>query len=177
MPETRVSACQSCGASIYPEHMDSGIAGYHGGKLLCPHCYADQQKGTDSTGAPLSMAAEDEELSPIALPDEDASEGTQGVAAASSSIYGFSGDTFSGGGKALRDESKYNRRLEPNAPAATRCRTFHAKLNEGAVAFMNDQINSWVDSEADIRIKFASSTIGIFEGKHADPNLIVTVFY
>ena len=176
MPETRVSACQSCGASIYPEHMDAGIAGYLGGKLLCPHCYADQQKAKDSTGAPLSIAAEDEELSPIAFPDEDASEGTQGVATSSSSIYGFSADTL-GGGKALRDESKYNRRLEPNAPAATRCRTFHAKLNEGAVAFMNEQINSWVDSEADIRIKFASSTIGIFEGKHADPNLIVTVFY
>lgn len=176
MAETRVSACQSCGASIYPEHMDSGIAGYHGGKLLCPHCFADQQKAMDSTGTSLSIAPEDDELSPIALPDEDASEGTQGVSASHSSIHGFSGDVFSGN-QAKRDEGKYNRRLEPNAPAATRCRTFHSKLNEGAVAFMNDQINNWVDSEADVRIKFASSTIGVFEGKHADPNLIVTVFY
>jgi len=66
---------------------------------------------------------------------------------------------------------------DPTLPTATRCRTFHSKLNEGAVAFMNDQINTWIDENPDLRIKFATSSIGVFEGKHADPNLILTIFY
>ncbi|MHC4093662.1 MAG: hypothetical protein ACYSVY_25895, partial [Planctomycetota bacterium] len=95
----------------------------------------------------------------------------------STAIHGFSGDTFATGGDALRDEAKYTRRLNPTVQTATRCRTFHTKLNDSAVAFMNDQINTWVDTNPDISIKFATSAIGIFEGKHSDPNLIVTVFY
>ncbi|MHC4064049.1 MAG: hypothetical protein ACYSUI_06050, partial [Planctomycetota bacterium] len=63
MAEQRVSACQACGASIYPEHMDTGIAGYSGGRLMCPHCFAADQKAHDSTGAPLSVA-EEEQLAP-----------------------------------------------------------------------------------------------------------------
>ncbi len=77
----------------------------------------------------------------------------------------------------ILDESKYSRSVNPSGQDATRCRTFHAKLNDSAVAFMNDQLNTWVDSHPDINIKFATSTIGIFEGKHKDPNLIITVFY
>ena len=42
---------------------------------------------------------------------------------------------------------------------------------------MNRQINDWVDSSPDIAIKFAASTVGVFEGKKAEAALIVTVFY
>jgi hypothetical protein len=42
---------------------------------------------------------------------------------------------------------------------------------------MCEQINEWVDSDDGIEIKFATSTIGVVEGKHVDPHLIVTVFY
>jgi len=171
MAEQRVSACQSCGASIYPEHLDTGIAGYAGGRLLCPHCFAEHEKSHDSSADPLSVD-ENEEVSTIALLEEEKASGPGGTA-----MHGFSGDSFASGGAAIVDESKYSRRLDPKAPTATRCRTFHTKLNEGAVAFMNDQINLWADSNPGITIKFATSAIGIFEGKKADPNLIVTVFY
>ena len=43
--------------------------------------------------------------------------------------------------------------------------------------FMTDHINAWADRHPDVSIKFATSTVGVFEGKHPDPNLIVTVFY
>ena len=74
-------------------------------------------------------------------------------------------------------DQNLNRPLHPEAQYASRCRTFHAKLNEGAIAYMNNQINEWCDANGEITIKFATSTIGVFEGKHADPHLILTIFF
>jgi len=172
MAEERVSSCQSCGATIYPEHLDTGIAGYAGGQLLCPHCFADANKAADASGD--YSAQQDEELSPIAMGDED---DAAAASSGASAIHGFSGDAFGTAAADSVKDAKYARHLNPNASTATRCRTFHTKLNVGAVAFMNDQINTWVDANPDIVIKFSTSTIGVFEGKKADPNLILTVFY
>lgn len=71
----------------------------------------------------------------------------------------------------------FRRPLMKDATTATRCRTFHAKLADGALAHLDEQINLWVDSREDVQIKFATSTIGVVEGKHSDPHLIVTIFY
>jgi len=79
-------------------------------------------------------------------------------------------------GQGLVDTSTLKRPLSKGS-SATRCRTFHSKLTDAAVAYMNNQVNEWVDSDPDIEIKFASSTIGTFEGKHSEQNLIITIFY
>jgi len=42
---------------------------------------------------------------------------------------------------------------------------------------MTTLMNDWLDTNPDIVIKFSTSTIGNFEGKHTEPNLIVTVYY
>ena len=42
---------------------------------------------------------------------------------------------------------------------------------------MNEQINEWLDKNPDVTIKFANSVIGMFEGKHTEPNIIMTVFF
>ena len=169
MSDENLKTCESCSASIYPEHVDSGLAGYHNGQLLCPHCFAEQQAQSDASGAPVN----DPELASIAV---DAPATPEELS--STAIHGFSGaDSLAGAGFAPDDESKFKRRLDPRSPFATRCRTFHAKLSEGAVVYMNEQVNQWVDSSRDVNIKFATSTIGTFEGKHADPHLIVTIFY
>jgi hypothetical protein len=150
--------------------VDSGIAGYHGGKLLCPHCLSEQQALADASHA---GAANDPELASIAVEEEATPEQLSSTA-----IHGYSGaDSLAGAGFGADDESKFKRRLDPRSPFATRSRTFHSKLNDGAVAYMHEQINEWVDAAKDVNIKFATSTIGIFEGKHADPHLILTVFY
>ena len=63
------------------------------------------------------------------------------------------------------------------AGPATRIRTFHAKLSEGAILHLDQQVNSWLDGHPDLEIKFASTTVGTWEGKHPEPNLILTIFY
>lgn len=159
--------CQGCGATIYTEHLDTGIAGYHGGKLLCPHCLQEAEAAADHSTSNKNV----EDLESISLVDEEpaARRGDGETQVKSYSSESHVGGTF--------DDLGMERPLNPDVPTATRCRTFHAKLNEGAVAFLNRQVNEWADADPSVTIKFATSTIGIFEGKKADPHLILTVFY
>ena len=105
MPQESVSACQSCGASIYPEHLDSGIAGYAGGKLLCPHCYSEDSKSV--AAAPISVSDE-ESYEPIELIDDPSADTTDtgdtgfGTSAGRTGIHGFSGDTLSAAASAAQ---------------------------------------------------------------------------
>ncbi len=150
-----IQTCEQCGATIYPEHLRDHAADRWNGRLLCPHCLRES-KGSDE---------------PLRVPElliADPQHGTSAVSTARPS---------SAPGGAAAERSNLKRKLEPGAPVATRCRTFHAKLTDAAFGHMNEQINEWVDAHADISIKFATSAVGVVEGKHPDPHLIVTVFY
>ncbi len=173
MAKDVTAPCQECGASVYPEHIESGKAQYEGGKLLCPHCVADFEKEKESKKT--TYASDNIDLSPISFDDPDPTDMSESKADLTESrIHGFSDDKFGSHGW---DDSKFKRKLDANAECAIRCRIFHAKLSDGALLFMNDQINEWLDESPDISIKFASSTIGILEGKHAEPHLMLTLFY
>jgi len=157
-----VKACEQCGASVYKEHLTSGIARYEDGKLLCSHCVAEYEK---SGGAV-------DDLAPIEIEDDD--EGGPTVDMSSSRIHTL---TDAARGKGVRDESKFKRAPNPNGVGASRVRMFHCRISQGATDFLMNQMNEWLDEHEDITIKFATTTIGMFEGKHTEPNLIMTVFY
>ncbi len=160
------SICEKCGASVYKQHLDSGIARYEDGKLLCSHCVAEYEQAHDS--ATVVEAFEPIEFDDEERPDDHKEELSKTRFHTSAVTLGIAG---------AWDESRFKRPLMPNSPAASRCRTFHSKLTEAAVDYMNGQINDWLDSNPSVTIKFAASTIGNFEGKHTEPNLIITVFY
>lgn len=80
-------------------------------------------------------------------------------------------------GRVAHDETSLQRALLQQG-GATRCRVFHSRLNDGAMSYMENQINEWADANPDIVIKFMSTTIGMFEGKQQrEPHIIITVFY
>jgi hypothetical protein len=179
-----LKACEVCGASIYPEHVKKGLADYLAGRLLCTHCLRDKRQmamvnpaavfrdenAAEPADEPIALASDDE--------DEVASNSASGVLSATRGRGGAAGGT--GGGTTFAGpviERPYQRALLKNANA-TRCRTFHCKLNDPSFARLNEVINEWVDANEDIEIKFATSCIGHLEAKHStDPHLIVTVFY
>jgi hypothetical protein len=76
----------------------------------------------------------------------------------------------------IRDEDVLKRALNVSGQGATRTRTFHSKLNDAALALMDQGINEWIDS-AGVEIKCVSSCIGVFEGKKPEPHLILTAWY
>lgn len=165
MTDEDISACEECGASVYKEHIVSGIARHMDGHLLCAHCVKEREgAGGDQ---------DDDDLAPIEFDDDEDDDGSQ-VDMTSTRITSLA-DLASQKGK--KDDSQYKRALDPNGTGASRCRVFHSRLSQGAIDFVTNQINEWLDEHDDITIKFATTTIGLFEGKHTEPNLITTVFY
>ena len=176
----KVRSCDQCGANIPRDDFLSHAAARYKGKLLCAKCVqevksqlATQRKPEGETGESKSVS---DELEPIKLPfsfEEDEEDNKPRVVAGpSTQIHGVSGlQSFQ------QRERSYKRPLLKGVPEATRCRTFHCKISDASFANLNDQINEWADENEDVEIKFAISNIGVVEGKHADPHLIVTVFY
>lgn len=169
--EGALLVCDGCGATVYPEHLEQGKAKREGDKLLCRHCLAERGTAEAATsGLAAGGATADPAEEPIKLVEEGE------VPPAETSTmrqYGGGGITF----EQTHSDEKFRRPLLTGQPNATRCRTFHAKLTDAALGHLNEQINEWIDGRDDIEIKFATSNIGVVEGKHADPHLVVTVFY
>jgi hypothetical protein len=155
-----IKTCAGCGASVYKEHLDRGTAGYWAGQLLCNICLAERGQGAPGRSleddlAPIRLEE------PIAAADVRPATSTDSVAAQ----------------QAVHDDSAYKRPLI-KGPAASRCRSFHCKLSDGALAYMSQQITEWCDANPEIQIKFCTSAIGMFEAKqHQEPHLILTCFY
>lgn len=169
MTEDHHSECEECGASIYKQHLDSGIARHENGKLLCSHCVIEYEKSHDAASSGIIDDFEPIELD--GFDDEDHND----LSSTSTRIHSATAATL--GTAHGWDDSKYNRPIDPKATTAIRCRSFHSKLTDSALQFMDDQINGWLEDNNHIHIKFATSTIGMFEGKHAEANLIITMFY
>ncbi|NLX14629.1 MAG: hypothetical protein GXY44_13390 [Phycisphaerales bacterium] len=160
LPEDElVATCADCGASIYREHIHRRLAGRWAGGLYCGHCLAARQ------GVNVS-----EDLASLSLADET----EVGDRNQRSSVMGGSSvlsDSTAG------DLVAYKRTLNITGQAATRVRTFHARLTEGAMRNLDRQVNAWVDSNPEIEIKFSTTTIAPWEGKQAEPHLILMIFY
>jgi hypothetical protein len=190
-----VMACEQCGATIYPEHLGNDKAGYWSGKLYCVHCFTEHRVSQvtidpDEFGTPSSEpeaqppAAEGTALFDDMVPDEamsldesDLDNPRDRDNAISISHLQTSASSFGGFGDQPATDQAYRRPLRDDGTGATRCRIFHAKLNDGALKFIQDQINDWVDGASDISIKHVSTQVGIVEGKNSEPHLIITLFY
>ena len=167
-----VKTCQGCGASIYQEHLDRGMAGFVAGKLLCSVCrhQAVGGGGAVPSAAVAPAVAVDPSEETIRLVDE--AEMTTNISSGGSMM----GDTRVPIGRVSGDLTLTRALLK--GTSATRCRTFHAKLSEGALIYLDEQFNEWCDKNPDVEVKFATQTVGIFEGKHTtEQHLIMTVFY
>lgn len=173
--------CGECGASVYRNHRDTGLAGYVAGKLLCVHCLKEKKAGGRTGASQTSPPASPATPAPIGaddlptIPLDDALEATSEELASHQTAHGLSGTSAM---PAIREgPTQFQRPLNKTGTGATRCRTFHCKLSEEGVRRLDEQINEFCEMNPDVEIKFTTSTVGIWTGKHAEPNLIVTVFY
>ncbi len=118
-----------------------------------------------------------EDEPPIQIEGGDPFEETNGLtpkSEAPSKIHGFSAGT---GISAKSKEHDYKRPLNVTGRGATRVRTFHTKLSDTAMNYVDGLINDWMDEHPDIEVKFSNTTVGVVEGKRAEPHLIITVWY
>jgi hypothetical protein len=63
------------------------------------------------------------------------------------------------------------------AERITGVKTFFTKLAGGAIEFLDEQITNWLKANPEISIKRTNVVTGEVQGKKAEPNIIVTVWY
>ena len=115
--------------------------------------------------APLPLEGQDEDLEPLPLEDEASSAGGE------SKIHAFGSVVAAG---AVQRE--LSRTMNLPGTGATRCRVFNSKITVGAIDHMVDQINEWLDS-SEVEVKHVTQVVGVVEGKKAESNVILTVWY
>jgi hypothetical protein len=76
-----------------------------------------------------------------------------------------------------RKEDVYQRALHTTASGATRVRSFHGRLSDQGLEYMDHTINEWLDRHPDVDVKFVTSVTGIYEGKIREPAVILNVWY
>jgi hypothetical protein len=79
-------------------------------------------------------------------------------------------------GKERRHEDSWKRTPNTTGNGAIHVKTFHCKLTEDAVAYMDQTINEWLDAHPQYEVKFVSSTIGVMTGKLKEPALFCQVW-
>ncbi len=80
------------------------------------------------------------------------------------------------GGLGVQGKASFRRAMNLTGTGATRCRIFYAKIGPAPMEYMQKSINDWLDQE-ELEVKFVSQVVGVLEGKRAEPNLIVTIWY
>ncbi len=123
------------------------------------------------TEVPALTPIDPADLEPLAIDDEPLSiEGGDDASDGTSKIRRWGGATD------VVAKTEYKRALNLNGTGATRCKVFHSKIAIAPLEFMQKQINEWLDSD-EIEAKFTTQVVGTMEGKRAEPNLIVTIWY
>jgi hypothetical protein len=56
-------------------------------------------------------------------------------------------------------------------------KTFFTKLHPGALEFLDEQINAWLEKNPEVSIKYTNITTGEVQSKKTEPNIIVVVWY
>ncbi len=71
----------------------------------------------------------------------------------------------------------YKRPINMNKNGAVRMRTFHCRLSEQGVEYLDQTINDWLEQHPEIEVKFTTSSVGMWDGKLKEPTLILNVWY
>jgi hypothetical protein len=71
----------------------------------------------------------------------------------------------------------WKRQLKQGGMGASRVRTFHGKLSDQGLEYIDEAINVWLDEHPEIDVKFVTTNVGMFDGKFKDLALVVNVWY
>ena len=130
------------------------------------------------------IALEDGPATPVApAPARIPAAGASGGAGAGAAGQAQGGLTLpskikfaSGGDK--HTYTKFKRAPHVSGSGACHVRSFHGRLSDDGLAFIDDKINEWLDNHPDVEVKFANCFVGPLEGKvTGEQGLIVVLWY
>ena len=144
---------------------------------VAPHApawpHANPQFRASVTGVLPTKAPPAEETSSLELVEVEPD--TPGAAttaeAPKSKIHAFSVLGVS------QKEHDWKRQTINSAKGPCRVRSFHGRLSEQGLEYLDHAINEWLDRHPDVDVKMVTSTVGQFDGKIKEPALILNVWY
>lgn len=110
-----------------------------------------------------------EDLEPIGLVDEIV--GVDG-ANGGSKITAFG--VAMGGGMAAQ---KWKRTPHVSGTGICRVKTFHGRLSDQGMDYLDATINEWLDAHPEVEVKMVTTNTNLFDGKMKELALIVNVWY
>ncbi len=113
----------------------------------------------------------DHELEPITLVEDIADASPTSVApAAPKKIVAMGADL-------ITKKHQWKRQPVKTGTGAVRVKSFHGKYSDQGLEYLDNAINEWLDANADVEVKFVTSTVMTFEGKIREPALVLNVWY
>ena len=73
--------------------------------------------------------------------------------------------------------TQFKRKCNITGTGACRVRSFHGRLSDEGLAFMDGKINEWLDSHPEIEVKTVTTTVGMYDGKIKEEALVVNIWY
>ncbi|HZZ44698.1 MAG TPA: hypothetical protein VFE58_17310 [Tepidisphaeraceae bacterium] len=58
-----------------------------------------------------------------------------------------------------------------------RVKSFHGRLSDQGMEYIDNQINEWLDAHADVDVKAVTTNTNLFDGKMKELALIVNIWY
>lgn len=75
-----------------------------------------------------------------------------------------------------RHEDSWERSPNVTGTGAIHVRSFHCKMNDESLRYLDEQVNEWLDAHPQYEVKFVTTSVGDWTGKTKEPNLIVQVW-
>jgi hypothetical protein len=75
-----------------------------------------------------------------------------------------------------RHEEEWSRTPNTTGTGAIHVKTFHCKLTDDALRYLDQTINEWLDAHPQYEVKFVTSSVGIISGKLKEPHMICQVW-
>ena len=76
----------------------------------------------------------------------------------------------------VKHEDSWIRVPNTTGTGAIHVRTFHSKLTDDALNYLDQQVNEWLDEHPQYEVKEVTTTIGTFTGKVKEPHIICQVW-
>ncbi len=115
------------------------------------------------------------DLEPLDLLDDEPGSAPAGASFPSSAPPTPKKITF--GPEIQHRQENWTRKTTASGNGSGRVRSFHGKLSEQGLEYMDHSINQWLDQHPEIEVKFVTSSIGQFDGKMKEPAVILQVWY
>ncbi len=72
---------------------------------------------------------------------------------------------------------QYKRQTSVTGQGACRVRSFHGRLSDEGLSYLDDKINEWLDQHPEIEVKNVTTSIGLYDGKIKENALILNIWY